>query len=384
MALSLGVAAGCKKTDVSSEAGADMRPYGQRASFEKSERALREATKSPGAGSSRSPLQDFYGTITPSSLHYERHHAGVPEIDPAEHRLLIHGLVAKPLSFSLNDLKQFPSISRTHFLECSGNSGGELNGNPSPTVQASHGLLSCSEWTGVSLGLVLRETGVLPEARWMIAEGADACRMARSIPIEKALDDALLVYGQNGEAIRPEQGYPLRLLLPGWEGNANVKWLRRLELSTAPAMSVKETAYYTDLMPDGKARQFSFVMDARSVITRPSGGQTLNGPGFHEISGLAWSGSGKITKVEVSTDGGKTWSEAELQTPVLSKSATRFRYPWRWDGKAATIQSRCTDETGYLQPTQEEYLATFGRHFGYHYHAIKSWYVKPTGEVKHV
>jgi sulfane dehydrogenase subunit SoxC len=232
--------------------------------------------------------------------------------------------------------------------------------------------------------LVLREVGVLPEAQWMIAEGADACRMARSIPVEKALDDALLVYGQNGEALRPEQGYPLRLLLPGWEGNANVKWLRRLELATSPAMSVKETAYYTDLMPDGRSRQFSFVMDARSVITQPSGGHMLNGPGFHEISGLAWSASGKIARVEVSTDGGKTWADAELQTPVLSKSATRFRYPWRWDGQAATLQSRCIDESGYLQPTHEEFLATYGRHIGYHYHAIKSWYVKPSGEVKHV
>jgi sulfane dehydrogenase subunit SoxC len=205
-----------------------MRPYGERAPFEKTERVLRELTKSPGDGSSRTPLQDLYGTITPSALHYERHHAGVPEIDPAEHRLLIHGLVRKPLSFSLDDLKQFPSVSRTYFLECSGNSVGDLNGNPPPTVQASHGLLSCSEWTGVSLGLVLRETDLLPEAQWMIAEGVDACRMARSIPIEKALDDALLVYGQNGEPLRPEQGYPLRLLLPGWEGNANVKWLHRL------------------------------------------------------------------------------------------------------------------------------------------------------------
>jgi len=385
-ALSLGLAStvACKKTDTSSEAGADMRPYGERSPFEKTERALRELTKSPGDGSSRTPLQDLYGTITPSSLHYERHHAGVPEIDPAEHRLLIHGLVSKPLSFSLDDLKRFPSISRTHFLECSGNSVGDLNGNPPPTVQASHGLLSCSEWTGVSLGLVLREVGVLPEAQWMIAEGADACRMARSIPVEKALDDALLVYGQNGEALRPEQGYPLRLLLPGWEGNANVKWLRRLELATSPAMSVKETAYYTDLMPDGRSRQFSFVMDARSVITQPSGGHMLNGPGFHEISGLAWSASGKIARVEVSTDGGKTWADAELQTPVLSKSATRFRYPWRWDGQAATLQSRCIDESGYLQPTHEEFLATYGRHIGYHYHAIKSWYVKPSGEVKHV
>jgi sulfane dehydrogenase subunit SoxC len=305
----------------------------------------------------------------------------VPSIDPATHRLLLHGLVRKALSFSLDDLKQFPSVSRTCFLECSGNSVGDQSGNPPPTVQQSHGLLSCSEWTGVPLAVVLREAGLLPEAKWMIAEGADASRMARSIPIAKALDDAMLVYGQNGEALRPEQGYPLRLLLPGWEGNTNVKWLHRLEVATEPAMTVKETAYYTELMPGGKARQFSFVMDARSVITRPSGGHKLSGPGFQEISGLAWSGHGKIARVEVSVDGGKSWLDAGLQAPVLDKSVTRFRVPWNWDGREAVLQSRCTDETGYLQPTRDELLAAYGPHSNYHYHAIKSWRVRETGDV---
>jgi sulfane dehydrogenase subunit SoxC len=380
-AIGMATVTACKRPDPSSAAGANMRPYGDRSPYEKSERVLRELTKSPGTGSSRTPLQDLHGIITPSSLHYERHHSGVPAIDPAEHRLLVHGLVSRPLSFSLDDLKQFPSISRIHFLECSGNSVGDQLGNPLPTVQQSHGLLSCSEWTGASLALVLREAGLLPEARWMIAEGADAGRMSRSIPIEKALDDALLVYAQNGEALRPEQGYPLRLLLPGWEGNTSVKWLHRLELAAAPAMSAKETAYYTELMPDGKARQFSFVMDARSVITRPSGGHKLNGPGFHEITGLAWSGNGLVSRVEVSVDGGKNWTDAELQTPVLPRAATRFRYPWRWHGDAAVLQSRCTDETGYLQPTHEEFIAVYGLHSNYHYHAIKSWFVRPSGEV---
>ncbi len=384
MGAGLAAGASCTKPTIASESGASMRAYGERAPQEKSVRVIRELTKSPGTGSSRTPLQDLHGTITPSALHFERHHAGVPSIDPAQHSLLVHGLVAKPLVFSMEDLKQFPSISRTYFLECGGNSVGDANGNPPPDVQRSHGLLSCSEWTGVSLRLLLQEAGLAPEATWMIAEGADSARMARSIPIAKALDDALLVYGQNGEALRPEQGYPLRLLLPGWEGNANVKWLQRLELTTEPAQSVKETAYYTELLADGKARQFSFVMDARSVITRPSGGHRLRGPGFQEITGLAWSGHGKIARVEVSVDGGKTWTDAELQTPVLSRATVRFRYPWHWEGQAAVLQSRCTDETGYVQPTHEQFLAAYGKHSGYHYHAIKSWFVNASGEVKHV
>jgi sulfane dehydrogenase subunit SoxC len=384
LGLSAATAAGCKKPPEPSESGANMRPYGQRSSYEHSVRALREPTKSPGVGSSRTPLQDLYGSITPSSLHFERHHSGVPQVDPAAHRLLLHGLIERPMVFTIEEIRRFPSVSRIYFLECGGNSTGEQAGNSAPDAQQSHGLLSSAEWTGVPLPLVLREAGLKPEAKWMIAEGADAGRMARSIPIEKALDDALLVYGQNGEALRPEQGYPLRLLLPGWEGNANVKWLHRLHFTTEPAMSVKETANYTELMPDGKAQIFTFVMEARSVITKPSGGQKLSGGGFHEISGLAWSGRGKITRVEVSINGGSTWGEAELQTPVLSKAATRFRFPWRWDGQEAVIQSRCTDETGYLQPTRDEIVAVRGLNSGYHYNGIKSWRVRADGTVTHV
>ena len=230
---------------------------------------------------------------------------------------------------------------------------------------------------------VLRSVGVKPEAKWMIAEGADAGRMARSIPMEKVLDDALLVYGQNGEALRPEQGYPLRLLLPGWEGNANVKWLHRLHFAAEPAYSAKETAYYTDLGKDGKAQIFTFVMEARSVITRPSGLQKI-APGFHEITGLAWTGKGKIARVEVSTDGGATWADAELQQPVLPLAVARFRFPWVWDGKEAVIQSRCTDETGFLQPAHDELIEARGSNSGYHYNAIKPWRVRADGSVTHV
>lgn len=378
-------AGGCSKPLGKSESGAHMRAYGERSPFETPVRIIRELTSSPGTGSSRTPHQDLFGTITPSALHYERHHSGVPAIDPAKHELLIHGLVEKPLVLKMEDIRRFPAISRIYFLECGGNSIGEQSGNTQPDVQRSHGLLSGSEWTGVSLKRVLEEVGVKPEAKWMIAEGADAGRMARSIPMEKVLDDALLVYGQNGEALRPEQGYPLRLFLPGWEGNTNVKWLHRLQFTDQPAMSAKETAYYTDLGRDGKAQIFTFVMEARSVITRPSGGQQIApGGGYHEITGLAWTGKGRITRVEISTDGGKTWADAELQAPVLPLALVRFRYPWVWDGKEAVIQSRCTDETGFLQPTHDELVEVRGSNSGYHYNAIKPWRVGMDGKVTHV
>jgi len=357
-----------------------MRPYGERSPFEKTLRGARESTKSIGVGSSRTPLQDLYGTITPSSLH----HAGVPVIDPSQHRLVIHGLVEQPLSFSMEDLKRFPSVTRPHFVECAGNGGGELAGNAGADASRSHGLLSNSEWTGVKLSTVLAAAKVQSSAKWVIAEGADACRMARSIPMAKALEDSLLVYAQNGEALRPEQGYPLRLLLPGWEGNACIKWLHRLHVASEPAMSNQETAHYTDLHPDGKATMFSFEMEASSVITHPSGGHKLAGAGFHEISGLAWSGRGKVNRVEVSTDGGATWQAATLEEPVLSKAVVRFKVPWQWDGKPVEISSRCVDETGYVQPARDEILASRGPNSTYHYNGVKRWSVKADGSVTSV
>ena len=360
-----------------------MRPYGHRSPHETPVRVIRELTASKGTGSSRTPLHELYGAITPSALHYERHHAGVPEIDPSRHQLLIHGMVERPLVFTMQDIRRFSSFSRVYFLECAGNSVGEQAGNPPPTVQQSHGLVSGAEWTGVPLSRLLAETGIKPGAKWIIAEGADNCRMARSLPLEKCLEDTLLAYGQNGEALRPEQGYPLRLILPGWEGNMNVKWLHRLLVTDQPAMSSKETAYYTELMPDGRAEMFSFVMEARSVITRPSGGQSI-APGSQEITGLAWSGKGKIASVEISVDAGKSWAAAQLQEPVLSRALTRFRFNWKWDGSEATIQSRCTDETGYRQPSREEFLARRGLFSNYHYNPVKSWFVRPDGSVKHV
>lgn len=350
--------------------------YGSRASTETAQR-LTTATHS------LTPHQVLHGIITPSALHFERHHNGVPAINPNRHRLLIHGLVHRPLSLSMHDLTRFPSVTRTLFIECSGNSGKEWKGPTGKTVQETHGLMSTSEWTGVPLATVLAEAGIKPEAAWVLAEGSDAAAMTRSLPLAEVLKNALLCYAQNGEALRPEQGYPLRLVIPGWEGNTCIKWLRRLKLGTAPFMTREETSRYTDLMPDGTARQFTFVMEAKSVITGPSGGQRIE-PGFTEIRGLAWSGRGLVTKVEISTDGGVTWHPAQLQEPVLPQCHTRFRFGWSWKGEEAILQSRCTDETGYVQPTRASLVAARGVHSSYHYNAIQSWNVSRDGQVTNV
>jgi sulfane dehydrogenase subunit SoxC len=358
-------------------------PYGLPSEFEKNVvRRARERRATDTASTSFAPLQDGFGIITPNGLCFERHHAGVPNIDPDRHRLVIHGLVERPLVFTMDELMRFPSVSRIAFLECSGNTQNWKNASPDFSVQQTHGLLMCCEWTGVLLSTLLDEVGVKPEATWVLAEGADAAALSRSVPIAKALDDAMVVYGQNGERLRPEQGYPLRLLLPGFEGNMNVKWLRRLKLGDQPWQTHEETSKYTDLMPDGRARQFTFVMETKSVITRPSGGQRLTGgAGFYEVSGLAWSGHGRILKVDVSTDGGATWNEAQLQEPVLSKAVVRFRAPWRWDGGATMLQSRAVDETGYVQPRHAELVDVRGFNSYYHYNAIQTWRVSPDGAV---
>ncbi|MCA0231857.1 MAG: sulfite dehydrogenase [Bacteroidetes bacterium] len=344
---------------------------GTRSSFEK-------VVKKPSDISSRSPLQDFYGMITPSDLHFERHHAGVPAIDPHKHELLIHGLVEKPLVFKISDLKRFPSVSRIAFLECSGN---YRTGKETLTPQEICGLTSQSEWTGVKLSTLFREVGVKPNASWFLAEGGDAAVMTRSIPVKKGWDDAIIAYAQNGEALRPEQGYPVRLFLPGWEGNTSVKWLRRLELSDAPFMTREETSKYTESV-NGKVRQFSFDIDARSIITYPSYPQHIE-RGWVEIRGLAWSGRGKVVQVEVSTNAGKTWQLARLQEPILDKAHVQFRYLWEWKGDATEIMSRVTDETGYVQPTYQQLIAARGADGGYHFNPIASWQIKPDGSVLH-
>ena len=369
--------------DPSKVLGHPKRPLGARAAFETASRkAFRGKTDEHGAN--MTPLGDLVGTITPSELHFTVFRGGVPEIDPGQHRLLIHGLVERPVILTMTEIKRLPSVSRIYFLECSGNGQSEWQGPRLPTVQGTHGLTSTSEWTGVSLALLLREAGVDPRASWIIAEGADATGNERSIPMAKAMDDVLVAYGQNGEALRPDNGYPLRLIVPGWEGNVSVKWLRRLTVVDRAYMTRMETVEHALLMPDGTARRFTVVMDAKSVITSPSGGQRLTGPGFYEITGLAWSGRGRIRRVEVSTDAGITWRRATLQEPVLPKAHVRFRLPWRWDGSQAILQSRCVDETGDVQPTLREIVKVRGVNSVHHNNAIQSWKVAADGAVSNV
>lgn len=359
--------------------GPGSTPVGARSPFE---RPVRTRLSPRG---SQTPLQDLTGIITPADLHFERHHAGVPAIDPERYSLLVHGLVERPTVFTLADLKRFPGRSIIRFLECSGNGIDAYRGaaeDTEVTPQQVDGLTSTSEWSGVSLATLFREVGASPTARWFLAEAMDAAVMTRSIPIEKAYDDALIAYAQNGEPLRPEQGYPARLLVPGFEGSANVKWIRRLELADGPFMTREETSKYTDPLPDGTARMFSFVMDAKSIITEPAWPDRLTGSGWWEIRGLAWSGRGRITRVEVSADGGQTWQTATLDEPILPKCHTRFRLPWRWAGREALLMSRATDETGYVQPTTDALVKVRGPSSSYHYNNIRAWRVGVDGSVR--
>ena len=366
--------------------GRTFSAYGMPAkSQEKVQRVFSAAPGRPGTGSSRTPLHLLEGTLTPNGLHFERHHNGIPDIDPNRHELAVHGMVRRPLAFSYETLLRYPMETHIRFIECPGNSGAYVQAKPAQvTATALNGLLSCSEWTGVRLSTLLGEAGVLPGAKWVIAEGADASGMSRSVPLEKCLDDAVIALYQNGEAIRPEQGYPMRLLLPGFEGNMNVKWLRSLKVTSAPLDARDETSHYTELMPNGKARQYMFLQAVKSAILKPSFGLTMRGPGLYEISGLAWSGAGRITKVEVSADGGRTWALAAFSGAVLPKALTRFRLPWRWDGAPATLASRATDETGDVQPTRAAWVSQYAPGMFYHFTGIQSWGVEADGTVKNV
>ncbi len=338
-----------------------------------------------GSGASRSPLQFLDGIITPSRLHFERHHSGVPDIDPALHKLTIHGLVERPLSFSIDALARYPTVSRIQFLECSGNSGAGLAPEP---VQGNcaqlHGLVAASEWGGVPLSVLLDECGVKPEGKWIVADGADAAMMSRSVPLDKIMDDAIVALYQNGERLRPSNGYPMRLFLPGWEGNACVKWLRTIKVLDQPAMTKDETSKYSDLQEDGVSKLFSFPMGVKSVITSPSPGLTLQGAGIYQISGIAWSGTSKIRRVEVSADRGQSWADAALDEHVLPKSLTRFRSAWNWDGGPAVILSRATDEDGRVQPTRDAVLEGRSPAAFYHYNGIQAWQVGESGEINNV
>jgi sulfane dehydrogenase subunit SoxC len=355
-------------------------PYGLPSKFEKTAiRSLYPGLKEPMSAYSTTPLQELDGIITPNGLHYERHHAGVPQIDPAQHRLMLHGLTKRSLVFTMDEIRQFPSESHIYFMECSG--------NPSflppwgRTAAEVCGLVSGAQWTGVPLKVVLEHIGLKPGAKWVIAEGADGAGMTRSIPIEKCMDDVLLAYSQNGERLRPEQGYPLRLFVPGFEGNMSIKWLRRLEVADQPVYSREETAKYTDLMADGRSRKFSFVMECKSIITTPSGTHRLTRKGRHEMRGIAWSGHGRIKAVDVSIDGGNTWTPAKLDVPVLNKALTSFRAPFDWSGQELVLMSRAVDETGYVQPMLSELLQERGSVSFYHNNSVQPWRVATSGEV---
>lgn len=367
--------------------GAGMDPAGEPSPYEA--HVLRAPVGSQpgttGAGVSRTPLQHLDGMITPSRLHFERHHSGIPAIVPDQHRLIIHGLVDRPLAFDVASLDRYPQVSRIQFLECSGNSAALTAPNPVDADCASiHGLISASEWGGVPLSTLLDEAGVQPEGKWIVANGADAAVMSRSVPMEKIMDDAIIALYQNGERLRPSNGYPMRLFLPGWEGNASVKWLRSLKVTDQPAMTKDETSKYSDLAADGKAEQFTFPMGVKSVITSPSPGLELRGPGVYQISGLAWSGSGSIRKVEVSADGGRSWTEAALDAHILPQCLTRFRAAWHWSGGPATLMSRAVDDRGALQPTRAENMKGRAPQSFYHYNGIQSWAVSAEGESRNV
>ncbi|HVG05569.1 MAG TPA: sulfite dehydrogenase [Burkholderiaceae bacterium] len=342
-------------------------------------------TPQPQASISFTPLQNLFGIITPAGVHFERHHSGMPEVDPEQHRLMIHGLVKRPLMLTMDDVMRFPSVSRVHFIECGANGGMEWANVAVPTVQYTHGMIACSEFTGVLLSTLLDEAGMdRANGKFVLAEGSDGSALTRTIPMEFALNDVMVVYGQNGEMLRPENGYPLRLLVPGVQGVSSVKWLRRLEVGDKPWNTREESLHYIDLLPDGTHRQYSGVQEVKSVITMPSGGQKLVGRGYYEITGLAWSGRGMVKRVDVSVDGGRNWQTARLQEPVLTKALTRFRLDWNWDGAPALLQSRAVDETGHVQPNIQQLRAVRGVRSIYHNNAIQTWRVQPDGEVWNV
>lgn len=365
-------------------AGVVDRPYGAPAEGEAGviRRNVPWLTAGTESSVSFSPIQELQGIITPNGLFFERYHAGRTDVERAQHRLMIHGLVERPIVLTMDDILRFPSVSRVHFIECPANGGMEWRAAQLNSLQFTHGMVSCAEWTGVKLSILLEEAGLKKNAKWVLVEGADGAHMTRSLPLEKCLDDCLIVYGQNGEALRPEQGYPLRLIVPGWEGNVSIKWLRRIKIGDKPWYTREETSKYTDLMPDGKSRGFTWLIDAKSVITFPCPEKPLrHGAGSYEIRGLAWSGRGKVREVHVSADGGANWQQAQLHEPVLSKALTRFSMPWNWNGKPTLIESRVIDETGYVQPTIGQLRKIRGSNSIYHNNSIQTWQIKQDGSV---
>jgi sulfane dehydrogenase subunit SoxC len=377
------------------QVGADTPPYqGPSKRAAHIVRTLSNPKFEPRSSIARTPHHLLEGSTTPNGLHFTINHTGIPDIDPAKHRLLIHGLVKRPQVFTLDNLLRYPLTSAPAFMECGGNSAPFFSPTPiQANVQALHGLSSCAEWTGVKLSLLLEECGIDPKAKWFIAEGADAPHLMRSVPLMKGLDDAMIALYQNGEPLMPGNGFPMRLVLPGFEGNLNIKFLRRIKLVPGPAMSFWESQVYTEPMPKGKSYNFTFINEVKSFITRPSPGINLKEPGIYEISGIAYSGRGKIAKVMVSADGGKSWGEAALQGPVMTKAFTRFRMPWRWNGGPAILQSRAWDDQGNFQPTRAAFVAERGQldsepavtaFRNHHFNAVTSWGITANGMVRHV
>ena len=367
--------------------GVASRPYGTPSQYEAHvvRRDVEWLTASRESSVNFTPLHELDGIITPNGLCFERHHAGIAEIDPAMHRLMINGLVDKQLVFTMEDIMRFPRENRVYFLECAANTGMEWRGAQLNGCQFTHGMVHCVMYTGVPLKYLLEEAGLKTNARWLLPEGADASAMTRSVPIEKGLEDCLVAFKMNGEALRPEQGYPLRLVVPGWEGNMWVKWLRRIEVGDEPWHHREETSKYTDLLEDGSARRFTWVMDCKSVITNPSPQAPItHGRGHTVLTGLAWSGRGRVDRVDVSLDGGRNWRTARIDGPSLSMALHRFYYEFDWDGSDLLLQSRAIDETGYVQPTKDELRAVRGVNSIYHNNGIQTWHVKSDGVVENV
>jgi sulfane dehydrogenase subunit SoxC len=366
--------------------GVAAKPYGKPSKFEAHvmRRDVEWLTASRESSVNFTPLHELDGIITPSGLCFERHHSGVAEIDPTKYRLMISGLVDKPVVFTLDDLKRFPRINRVHFLECAANSGMEWRGAQLNGCQFTHGMIHNVMYTGVPLKHLLAEAGVKANGKWVVAEGGDASGMNRSVPIAKALEDCIVAFRMNGEMLRPEQGYPVRLVVPGWEGNMWVKWLRRLEVIDVPLLAREETSKYTDLMADGRSRRFTFIMDAKSIVTNPSPQAPLKTKGQNVLSGLAWSGRGTIKRVDVTLDGGRNWREARIDGPVLDRSLTRFYVDFDWQGQEMMIQSRAHDSTGYVQPTKTELRVVRGVNNIYHNNGIQTWLVRANGEAENV
>jgi len=363
------------------------RPYGLPSQHEKNlQRRESPGLTRVGASSvSFAPLQGLFGIITPNGLHFERHHQGWWDVDPDRHRLMVMGMVREAKVYTMDDLMRLPAVSRMHFIECGANTGMEWGNVAVPTVQYTHGMLSCCEFTGVRLATLLDDCGFdRKNGKFVLAEGADGSSLTRTISMDRALDDVMVAWAMNGEMLRPENGYPLRLVAPGIQGVSWVKWLRRIEVGDQPWATKDEALHYVDLMPGGSARQYTSIQECKSVITSPSGGQTLLDRGFYNVTGLAWSGRGKVKRVDVSVDGGRNWRSARLEGPVLSKCLTRFNIDWTWDGSPVVLQSRAVDETGYVQPKINQLRAVRGTRSIYHNNAIQSWSVADSGEVGNV